>query len=104
VQIASGHSGSTLTIWNSTGKTELPLANPLALGGTYVSTGTAVFSATMVQSGSAITVTLGTLTSGSVSSTAATGGTLTWTPNASATNMAGVRCSTTSITSAGPAF
>ncbi len=104
VQIASGRNGSTLTVSSSNGRTVLPLASSVALGGTYVSTGTASFAATMVQSGASITITLGTLTSGAVSSTPVTGGTVTWTPSATATNLAGVRCATTSVSAAGPAF
>jgi hypothetical protein len=104
VKISSAKSGSTLTITTANGKTQLPIANPLALGGTYVSSGTGAFSATMAQSGTSITVTLGSLASGAVSASPVTGGTLTWTPGSGATNLAGVRCSTTSVSAAGPAF
>jgi hypothetical protein len=103
VHISTGRSAS-LTVWKSSGSAELPVTNPLALGGTYAGSSAAVFSATMVQNGASITLTLGSLTSGSVSSTPVVGGTLKWTPSSSATNMAGRTCTTTSVSAAGPAF
>jgi hypothetical protein len=42
--------------------------------------------------------------SGTVSATPATGGTLTWTPSATAKNLAGIKCATTAVTAPGPAF
>jgi hypothetical protein len=58
----------------------------------------------MVQSGGSITITLGTRINGSVAGGVVRGGTLTWTPDSSATNLAGVACKTTAVTAAGPAF
>jgi hypothetical protein len=57
----------------------------------------------MVQNGAAITVTLGPVASGSVTA-AAIGGTVTWTPSNKATDLAGNKCSTTSVSALGPAF
>ena len=95
---------STLTVWNAAGTAQLGLANPLNLGGSYVPSAGAVFNATMVQNGAAITVTLGSLASGSVQATAATGGTVTWTPSNTATDLAGNKCSTASVSTPGPAL
>jgi phosphodiesterase/alkaline phosphatase D-like protein len=103
VQIANNSSNDRLTIWNSTGKSQLPITNPLTLGGNYVSN-TVTFNAAMVQSGGSITITLGTRINGSVAGGVVRGGTLTWTPDSSATNLAGVACKTTAVTAAGPAF
>jgi hypothetical protein len=63
-----------------------------------------VFNATMVQAGSAINVTLGTLASGGVNTSPATGGTLSWTPDANATDLAGNKSTTASVAATGPAF
>ncbi len=94
---------TTLTVRNSVGTVQLALGE-LELGGNYVPAGGAIFNATMVQNGAAITVTLGSLASGSVQATAVTGGTITWTPSNEALDLAGNKCSTTSVSAAGPAF
>jgi hypothetical protein len=103
-KFAYERAGTSLTIWNSAGTTQLPLANPLALGATYVPFGTAVFSATIVQQGTSITVTLGARISGAVSSTPVTRGTITWSPSPSALNQAGVKCTSAKVSANGPAF
>jgi hypothetical protein len=95
---------TTLTVWSSAGTLQLGLANPLNLGDNYVPAGGAIFNATMAQNGPAITVTLGALASGSVQATAVAGGTLTWTPSNSATDLAGNKCATTNVSAIGPAF
>ena len=59
-----------------------------------------VFTGTIVQSGATITVTLGTLTSGTVR-TYATARAMTWTPSGTATDAAGNACSTTARTESG---
>jgi hypothetical protein len=102
--VAKTATDTTLTVWNSFGTAQLALANPLDLGGNYVPASGAVFDATMVQNGAAITVTLGNLISGFVQPTAVTGGALAWTPSAGATDLAGNKCSTTSVSAPGPAF
>jgi hypothetical protein len=81
----------TLTVWSSTNTTQLPLGS-VGLGRTDYVSAAATFGATgtastMVQSGSTITVTLGTASSGP--STAASTGTMAWTPSASAYDWAG---------------
>jgi len=92
VRIANNASNDTLTVWNAANSAQLPLGS-LATKGNYVTAAT-TFGATMVQSGSTITVTLGALTSGTVT-TNATAGIMTWTPSATATDAAANACSTT---------
>ena len=83
--------GDPLTVYNATNTTQLPLGS-VSLGrndyvnasATFGATGTA---STMVLSGNAITVTLGTASSGPT--TASTTGTMAWTPSASAYDRAG---------------
>ena len=99
-----GGKDAVLTILNSAGTAQLALAEQLNLGGNYVGAGGAVFNATMVQNAGAITVTLGSLASGSVQAAAVAGGILTWIPSSGATDLAGNSCSTTSVSAAGPAF
>lgn len=79
VQIPNnGGTDGPVTIWNSGGTAQLPLGS-VALNGSDVVSASTVFAATMTQSGSTITVTLGSLTSGTVKTeTGAT--TLVWTP------------------------
>jgi hypothetical protein len=92
-------SGNTVTVFNGANTTQLPLGS-VALGTSYITSATATFSATMVQSGATITVTLGGLTSGTVK-TNATARSMVWTPSAAATDGAGNACSTTAKTEAG---
>jgi hypothetical protein len=56
----------------------------------------------MVASGSTITVTLGTLSAGSVQTAPGTD-TMVWTPSANATDNAGNACSTTNVNETGAA-
>jgi hypothetical protein len=58
----------------------------------------------MVQNGAAITVTVGALQSGSLQTTRVTGGTLVWTADTRATDLAGNTTTNTSVSAAGPAF
>jgi peptidoglycan/xylan/chitin deacetylase (PgdA/CDA1 family) len=95
---------TSLSVWSANGGTLLPLANPLSLGGIYTFTASVLFSATMVQTGSSITVTLGPQLSGIVALEPAFGGTIVWTPRATATDLAGNPCSTASVSAPGPAF
>jgi hypothetical protein len=83
------------------GATQLNLvlsATDLKLGGNFVSTD-AVFNATMSQSGNAITVTLGSLLSGSLST--AVGGNMTWRPSSAAQDLAGRASATTQVAETG---
>jgi len=73
--------------------------NYTTTGATFGSSGTP---STMVASGSTITVTLGTLSVGSVQ-TASGADTMVWTPSANATDNAGNACSTTNVNETGPA-
>ena len=101
--VAKSAKVSTLAVWDAAGKTQLQIANPVNLGGPYVPSSGAVFNATIVQNGAAITVTLGSLASGNVAAAVA-GGTVTWTPSNKATDLAGNKCSTTTASAPGPAF
>jgi hypothetical protein len=101
----AGASNDTVTIFNSTNATQLPLGS-VNLGRvdytganiTFGATGTA---SVMAMSGNTITITLGTQSA--AATTAAATGTMTWTPSASATDPAGNGTSTTAVTEAGAA-
>jgi hypothetical protein len=73
-------------------------ASDLELGGDFV-TADAEFDATMALSGSAITVTLGSLRSGTPATAVA--GTITWRPSDAATDLSGNPSSTAQRTEAG---
>jgi hypothetical protein len=93
----------TLLVYNAANSTQLPLGSVNLGSGEYV-TSNATFGATgtastMVQSGNAITVTLGTASSGP--STALFASTMTWTPSASAYDRAGNAETTTARTETG---
>jgi hypothetical protein len=104
VKVIDAKGRDNLEVWTPDGSARLALANPLALGGGYVPSGGAVFNATMHQSGVAIMVTVGTKLSGNVNSAAVTGGTLYWTPDTSATDLAGNRVLNKAVSTTGPAF
>lgn len=101
----SGSGNDTVTIFNSTNTTQLPLGS-VNLGRTdytganltFGATGTA---STMVMSGNTITITLGTQSA--AATTAASTGTMSWTPSATATDGAGNALSTTAVTESGTA-
>jgi hypothetical protein len=95
----------TLLVYNAANTTQLPLGS-VNLGRTEYVTANATFGATgtvstMVASGNAITVTLGTASSGP--STALTAGTMIWTPSASAYDRAGNAETTTTRSETGTA-
>ena len=92
-------SGNTVTTWNAANTAQLPLGS-VALGAAYVMTATATFNAIMVQSGATVTVTLGSLTSGTVKANT-TAKAMVWTPSSTATDGAGNACSTASKTESG---
>jgi hypothetical protein len=103
VRINNSGSSDTLEVWNSANNALLPLTgSAVALNGNYV-TAAAVFTATMAQSGAAITVTLGTLSGGTPATAGGAGGTMSWTPSATATDVAGNACTTTAATESGAA-
>ena len=72
-------------------------ATDLKLGGNFVTTDS-VFTATMVQSGNSITVTLGTRISGTVPGAAVANSTMRWRPSAAAKDLAGKASATTAVT------
>jgi hypothetical protein len=95
----------TVTIFNSTNATQLPLGT-LSLGRSDYTTANITFGAsgtasTMVLSGNTVTITLGTQSA--AATTAASTGTLSWTPSASATDRAGNAASTTAVNETGTA-
>jgi Bacterial Ig-like domain len=101
----SGSNNDTVTIFNATNATQLPLgsvnlgrADYTSANITFGATGTA---SAMVMSGNAITVTLGTQSA--AATTAAATGSMIWTPSASATDPAGNAVSTTAVTESGAA-
>ena len=98
VRIANSISNDVVTIWNAGNTAQLALGS-IATGGNYTSAAS-TFAGTMVQSGSTITVTLGTLGSGNPK-TNGSAAAMTWTPSASATDAAGNACSTSPRTETG---
>jgi hypothetical protein len=104
VRITNG-TNDTLTVFNATNTTQLPLGS-VNLGRTDYVTANATFGATgtassMAQSTNAITVTLGTASAGP--STASANGSMIWTPSASAYDRAGNAETTTARTETGTA-
>lgn len=98
VRFTNTGASDSVAIWNAANGAQLPLGS-VALNANDVSAST-VFAGTMVKSGATITVTLGTMTSGTVL-TNSTAKAMTWTPSATATDAAGNACSTTSKTETG---
>jgi hypothetical protein len=94
VQVKFTNSGSSdlFAIWNSGGSTQLALGS-VNTNANHVGTSAATFNATMAQSATTITVTLGSLVSGSTNSTSGSN-TMEWTPSSSAYDAAGVAMST----------
>jgi hypothetical protein len=99
----AGSSNDTVTVFNSTNTTQLPLgsvnlgrADYTGASITFGATGTA---SSMVMSGTTITITLGTQSA--AATTAAGTGTMSWTPSASATDAAGNGVSTTAMPESG---
>jgi hypothetical protein len=97
--------GDPLTVYNAANTTQLPLGSVglgrndyVSANATFGASGTA---STMVLSGNAITITLGTASAGPA--TAASTGTMTWTPSASAYDRAGNAQTTTARPETGTA-
>jgi len=95
----------TVTIYNSTNATLLPLGT-VSLGRSDYTTTNRTFGAsgtasTMTMSGNSVKVTLGTQSG--AASTAASTGSMSWTPSATATDWAGNATSTTAKTETGSA-
>lgn len=94
-----------LKVWNAANTEQLPLGD-VDLGATdYVSAdvtfGAAGTPATMSRSGSSITVTLGTPDNEGAITTAALAGNMTWTPSATARDLAGNNSLTSAVTESG---
>jgi hypothetical protein len=100
VRVTDGGSADTLAIYDTANSTKLNLGD-VALKANRTAVG-ARFAATMTMSGSTVTVTLGALISGATA-TYATATTLTWTPSAAATDLAGNAMSTTAVNETGTA-
>jgi hypothetical protein len=105
--------GDRLELWNAAATRLAALGNPFSLGGDYVPAGGAVFgsstatgaaASTMIVTGTTIVVTLGAPSSGGVMAAPVTGGTLTLTPQATVTDLAGNPLSTAALLRRGPAF
>ena len=105
VRITNNAGGDLLTIRNAANTAQLPLGSVNLIGTLYVAanrdfgaTGTA---STMVQSGTTITITLGTPSG--VTGTQVAAGTMAWTPTVTMTDRAGNTCQTTVANETGAA-
>jgi hypothetical protein len=101
----SGSNNDTVTIYNSTNSTQLPLGS-INLGrvdyaGSNITFGATGTASSMVMNSNTITITLGTQSA--AATTASATGTMSWTPSASATDPAGNAVSTTVVTESGAA-
>lgn len=100
-----GLGNDTVTIYNSANTAQLPLGSVSLARTDYTSAnrtfGASGTASTMVLSGSAITVTLGTQSA--AATTAASTGTMSWTPSATATDRAANACTTTARSETGTA-
>ena len=109
-KLVDAGTNDTLHVWSADNGARLAVSNPLALGGDYVPASGAVFDATMAlgAAGTGLTVTLGSLRSGSVKAASNANvkknGPLKWTPDVRATDLAGNRVSTAAVSKAGTAF
>jgi hypothetical protein len=100
--VNDGGAIDTLDFRNAAGTTRLNLVNTatdLSLAANFVSA-SAVFNATVSMSGSVVTVTVGSLISGTLS-TSSTSAKMTWRPSAAATDTAGIAALTTQVTESG---
>lgn len=96
--VDGGAGNDSVQIWNAANTAQLPLGS-VDLGGTGFLSATVTFTgSTMTQSGSSITVTLGTA---SGTTTRAGPGRMAWTPSATATDRAANACSTTPVNESG---
>jgi hypothetical protein len=101
----TGSNNDTVTVFNSTNATQLPLGS-INLGRADYTSASITFGATgtassMTTSGNTVTIVLGTQSA--AATTAAATGTMSWTPSASATDAAGNAVSTTAATESGAA-
>jgi hypothetical protein len=101
----TGNTDDTVTIWNSTNSTQVNLGTVHTNGDYVTSAGDTIFGSsgtpsTMVMSGNTVTITLGTLNSGSVR-TDGNSNTTQWNPSTSATDLMGTSCSSTAANESG---
>jgi chitinase len=102
IYATDGGTVDTMDFRNSAGTTRLNLVNAttdLSLAANYVSA-SAVLNATMSMSGSVVTITVGSLVSGTLV-TNATAAKLTWRPSSVATDTSGIAALTTQVTESG---
>jgi hypothetical protein len=95
--INGGGGNDTVQIWNAANTTQLPLGT-VTLGATNYVTTTATFASTMTQSGSAVTITLGTITG---ATTRGSAGQMNWAPSTTATDRAANACTATAVNESG---
>ena len=101
VRLNNVGAGDTITIFNAGNTAALPFGT-VSLGRTdYTAANRTFTTSTMVMSGNTITITLGTASG--ATGTAAANGTMTWTPSATATDVAGNACSAVAVTEGGAA-
>lgn len=102
VRIADNGNNDLVTVWDATNTVQLPLGTT-DLTNNYVSTNTTFgvsgTPSTMVQSGTSISVTLGT--QAGTTRTVNPASVASWTPSAAATDAAGNGCSTAVVTESG---
>jgi chitinase len=104
VAVTNSANNDRMDFLDSTGATRLNLvrnATDLRLDGNFVTAAT-LFNATMTAGGSTITITLGSMISGTPATSSANG-TMSWRPNAGALDLAGHATSTTAVTETGGA-
>jgi chitinase len=102
VRFADNASNDQMDFYDAAGTTRLNLTGTpadLKLAGNFVS-GAVTFNATMTQSASSITVTLGSVV-GTPTLPTAVAGTMTWAPSPAATDLAGKASRTTTVTETG---
>jgi hypothetical protein len=102
VKVADNLSNDTMDFYDAAGTTRLKLtgvAADLKLGGNFVS-GAVTFNATMIQSGSSITVTLGAPLASPTLPTAVAG-TMSWKPSSAATDLTGHASRTNAVSETG---
>lgn len=108
VRFADGGTGSdSVTVWNATNTAQLPLGS-ITLGANDYVNGAATFgasgtSSTVAISGATLTITLGTSNNSTRVLAGSTTSTMTWTPSNVATDRAGNPCTTAARTESGTA-
>jgi len=100
VRITNSGNNDQLEIWNAANNARLPLTNTfVTLNGNFV-TASATLNGTMAQSGANITITLGSLTGGTVR-TENTAAALSWPSSTTPTDLAGNACTGNTVSESG---